>query len=157
AIPAATAAGFGNSWEVALGAVFISGLLFLILSLIGVREALVNAVSPGLKIGIAVGIGLFIAFIGLQNAGLIVKDSGTLVKLNPPFSSPDVVIFFCGLLLTLVLHARRVRGSILWGILGATLSAAVSQFVLTQMPESIATAKLVKESLLMTRFKLANG
>jgi AGZA family xanthine/uracil permease-like MFS transporter len=66
AIPAATAAGFANGWQVALGTVFISGVLFLILSVIGLREMIFNAVSPSLKIGIAAGIGLFIAFIGCK-------------------------------------------------------------------------------------------
>src|SRR5436190_21180221 len=65
AIPAAAAAGFSNAWQVALGTVFISGLLFLLLSLVGLRELIFNAVSPSLKNGIAAGIGLFIAFIGL--------------------------------------------------------------------------------------------
>jgi AGZA family xanthine/uracil permease-like MFS transporter len=81
AIPTAAAAGFANAWEVALGVVFISGGLFLILSLVGLRELIFNAVSPSLKNGIAAGIGLFIAFIGLQNAGLILKDPGTAVKM----------------------------------------------------------------------------
>src|SRR5512139_1178542 len=83
AIPAAAAAGFSNPWQVALGVVFFSGVLFLALSLFGVREALLNAISPSLKNAIAVGIGLFIAFIGLQNAGLVLKDPGTAVRLNP--------------------------------------------------------------------------
>src|SRR5881296_1222154 len=116
AIPAATAAGFGNAWEVALGTVFISGVLFLMLSLVGLRELIFNAVSPSLKSGIAAGIGLFIAFIGMQNAGLILKDPGTAVKMNAHFASPDLLVFFVGLLLTAVLHVRKVRGSILWGI-----------------------------------------
>src|SRR5438045_2505070 len=124
AVPAAAAAGFANAWQVALGTVFISGILFLLLSLAGLRELIFNAVSPSLKNGIAAGIGLFIAFIGLQNAGLIIKDPGTAVKMNAHFASPDLVVFFFGLLLTAVLHARKVRGSILWGIIGATTLAA---------------------------------
>src|SRR6266436_6505797 len=97
AVPAAAAAGFTNAWEVALGAVFISGALFLVLSVVGLREMIFNAVSPSLKNGIASGIGLFIAFIGLQNAGLILKDPGTAVKMNPHFLSPDLLVFFFGL------------------------------------------------------------
>src|SRR5437868_11509830 len=120
ALPAATAAGFTNGWQVALGVVFASGVLFLILSLIELRMLIFNAVSPSLKNGIAAGIGLFIAFIGLQNAGLIIKDSGTAVKMNAHLASPDLIVFFAGLLLTAVLHARKVRGSILWGSAGAT-------------------------------------
>src|SRR5213596_4174497 len=73
AIPAAIAAGFSNSWQVALGVVFVSGVLFLILSLVGLRELIFNSVSPSMKNGIAAGIGLFIAFIGLQQAGVIIK------------------------------------------------------------------------------------
>src|SRR5213083_3306547 len=110
AVPAATAAGFTDGWQVALGVVFISGVMFLILSLVGLRELIFNAVSPSLKNGIAAGIGLFIAFIGLQNSGLILKDPGTAVKLNPHFNSPDLIIFFFGLLLTAVLTARKVKG-----------------------------------------------
>jgi AGZA family xanthine/uracil permease-like MFS transporter len=88
AIPAAAAAGFANAWEAALGAVFISGVLFLLLSLAGAR--VMDAMSPSMKNAIAAGIGLFIAFIGLQNAGLILKDPGMAVKLNPHFASPDL-------------------------------------------------------------------
>jgi len=76
-----------------------------------------------MKSAIAAGIGLFIAFIGLQNTGLIIKDSGSAVKLNAHFTSPDLIIFFTGLLTIAVLHARKVRGSILWGIVVATALA----------------------------------
>jgi len=109
ALPAATAAGFGNGWQVALGVVFVSGVLFLILSLIGLRELIFNSISPSLKNGIAAGIGLFIAFIGLQQAGVIVKDPGTAVRMNAHFASPDLIIFFVGVLTTAVLHAPRPR------------------------------------------------
>lgn len=127
ALPAATVAGFANGWQVALGVVFVSGVLFLILSLIGLRELIFNSISPSLKNGIAAGIGLFMAFIGLQQAGVIVKDPGTAVKMNTHFTSPDLIIFFVGVLTTAVLHARRVRGSILWGILVATALGASAQ------------------------------
>src|SRR6476661_3384323 len=82
AIPAAASAGFANSWEVALGTVFVSGVLFLILSVVGLRQLIFDSVSPSMKNGVAAGIGLFIAFIGLQQAGVIVKDAGSAVKLN---------------------------------------------------------------------------
>src|SRR5262250_2891027 len=87
AIPAATAAGFTNGWQVALGVVFVSGILFLVLSLVGLRELIFNSVSPSMKNGIAAGIGLLIAFIGLRQAGVIIKDPGTAVKLNTHFGS----------------------------------------------------------------------
>ena len=103
-LPAATAAGFGNGWQVALGVVFVSGVLFLILSLIGLRELIFNSISPSLKNGIAAGIGLFIAFIGLQQAGVIVKDPGTAVRMNTHFASPDLIVLFVGVLTTAVLQ-----------------------------------------------------
>src|SRR5213595_3353744 len=151
ALPAATAAGFANGWQVALGVVFVSGVLFLILSLIGLRELIFNSISPSLKNGIAAGIGLFIAFIGLQQAGVIVKDPGTAVRMNAHFASPDLIVFFVGVLTTAVLHARRVRGSILWGIIVATALACLLKVALPQMPAGVSAARDVSESMLSTR------
>src|SRR3989475_1468800 len=157
AIPAAAAAGFPNAWAVALGTVFISGVLFLTLSLVGLRELIFNAVSPSLKNGIAAGIGLFIAFIGFQNAGLIIKDPGTAVKMNAHFASPDLLVFFAGLLLTAALHVRKVRGSILWGIVGATALAIGFKLLVPEMPPAIAGSPEVTESALMKQFAVAKG
>src|SRR5436305_1687314 len=109
AVPAATAAGFTDGWQVALGVVFVSGVLFLFLSLVGLRELIFNSVSPSMKNGIAAGIGLFIAFIGLQQSGVIIREPRTAVKLNAQFASPDSIEFFVGMLTTAVLHARCVR------------------------------------------------
>ena len=157
AIPAATAAGFANGWQVALGVVFVSGVLFLILSLVGLRELIFNSVSPSMKNGIAAGIGLFIAFIGLQQSGIIIKDPGSAVKLNAHLASPDSIVFFIGLMTTAVLHARRVRGSILWGILVATVLTCLFKIALPQMPSAISAAPEVTESMLMKRFELAKA
>jgi AGZA family xanthine/uracil permease-like MFS transporter len=110
-----------------------------------------------MKHAIAVGIGLFIAFIGLQNTGLIVKDPGTAVKLNPHFASPDLIVFFIGLFVAAGLHARRLRGSILWGIAAATLVSITLKVLLPLLGPDVAESKLVSESMLMTRFKLATG
>jgi AGZA family xanthine/uracil permease-like MFS transporter len=156
-IPAATAAGFTNGWQVALGTVFVSGVAFLVLSLVGLRELIFNAVSPSLKSAIAAGIGLFIAFIGLQNAGVILKDPGTAVKLNPHFTSPDLLVFFAGLLVTAVLHARRVRGSILCGIVAATALSAGLKLLLPVLPAAISSSPAVTNSLLLQRFEFAKG
>jgi AGZA family xanthine/uracil permease-like MFS transporter len=157
AIPAATAAGFANGWQVALGVVFVSGVLFLILSLVGLRELIFNSISPSMKNGIAAGIGLFIAFIGLQQSGVIIKDPGSAVKLNAHLASPDSIVFFIGLMTTAVLHARRVRGSILWGILVATVLTCLFKIALPQMPSAISAAPEVTESMLMKRFELAKA
>lgn len=150
AIPAATAAGFANAWETALGVVFVSGILFLLLSLFQIRETILNALSPSMKNAIAVGIGLFIAFIGLQNAGVIVKSPATGVTLNHHFASPDLIVFFVGLIVAAVCHARRIKGSILWGIVAATLLASVLKM---GMPAGWLESELVKSSKLMTQFQ----
>ena len=155
AIPAAAAAGAAVPWATALGAVFISGLLFLLLSLLGTREAVMNALSPSMRHAIAAGIGLFIAFIGLQNAGLIVKDPGTAVRLNPDFGSPDLAVFFFGLLVAAGLHARRVRGSILWGILAGGILAIALKLTLPHVG-SLAASSPIADSALMTRFEIAD-
>lgn len=150
AVPAVVA-GHAVAWHVALGVVFISGILFFVLYVLGIRERMLDAISPSLKNGIAVGIGLFIAFIGLQNSGLIVAAPGTLVRLNLHFASPDLCVFFFGLMVTAVLHTRRVRGSILWGIGGATLLSIGLKLVLPRIVQ-LAALPAVSESKLMTRF-----
>ncbi len=127
-IPAAAAAGHANPWQVALGVVFVSGVLFLLVTLSGLRQVVVDAISPSLRGGIAVGIGLFIAFIGLQNAGLVEKDPVTAVRLNPHWLSPDLLVFFAGLFSAAGLHARGVKGSILGGIAVATAVALGLRF-----------------------------
>jgi len=155
-LPAAAAAGFAQPWRVGLGVVLIAGLLFMLISIVGVREMIIDAVSPSLKNGIAVGIGFFIAFIGFQNSRLILPSAGTCVRLNPQFASPDMVVFFFGLILTAALHVRRVRGSILWGILASCLLAILLKVTIPHLPLAISETRLVSESMLMTRFQLAN-
>lgn len=130
-IPAAAAAGYPEPWRVALGVVFASGVLFLLLSLGGLRQALVESISPSLRAGISSGIGIFIAFIGLSGAGVIVKDPGTAVRLSSSWLSPEIAVFFAGLALTTALRARRVPGSILIGIAGSALVAFALRAILT--------------------------
>ena len=118
------AAGVSEPWRAALGIVFISGVIFLILSVIGVREAVLDSISPSMRNGIAAGIGVFVAFIGLRNGGLIVQHPGTLVTLTPDVISADVGVFTVGLIAAAVCHIRGVRGAILIGIASATVFAA---------------------------------
>ena len=113
-----------SPWQIALGVVLIAGILFLILSLLKVRQYLIAAISPSLKNGIAIGIGIFIAFIGLKNAGIIVASSGTLVKMTGSIATPPLLVFGIGFLVMVVLHGRKIRGAILWGI-GAGLATAL--------------------------------
>ncbi len=156
-IPAAAAAGFANSWQVALGVVFWTGVLFLILALTRFQVRLIEAVSPSMKNAIAVGIGLFIAFIGFQNAGVILKDPGTAVKLNTHFASPDLIIFFAGLLIIAILHVRRIPGSILLGIIAATLLAIFARMIIPHLPAWISGSETVTRSMLMERFQIAQS
>ncbi|MGO8689771.1 MAG: NCS2 family permease [Thermoguttaceae bacterium] len=148
--------GSTTPWQIALGVVFWSGVLFLLISIFGVREAILNAVSPSMRDGIAVGIGLFIAFIGLQVVHLVVPDPHVLVTLNHHFASPDLIVFFFGLLLTAVLSARRVRGAILWGIGASTLLAVALKAILPHLGAAVAKSSLVTDSMLMTQFTLAH-
>ena len=112
--------GQGISWQLALFAVFVEGIVFIIMSLTNVREAIFNAIPLTLKQGVSVGIGLFIAFIGLQNAGLCV-DSATLVTITSfteNFNTQGIcaLLAVVGLLTTAILHIRGVKGGILYGI-----------------------------------------
>jgi AGZA family xanthine/uracil permease-like MFS transporter len=112
-------AGMHVPWRVALGGVAVAGLLFVLTSGIGLRERLITAIPPSIKHAIAAGIGLLIAMIGLQWAGLIVAAPGTLVTLGNLHSRP-VLLSTAALALTAVLMARRVAGALLWGILAST-------------------------------------
>ena len=108
--------GMGHTWQFALTAVFIEGILFIILSLFKVRELIANAIPAGLKAAIGGGIGLFIAFIGLQNCGIIVSNESTQVALAT-FNKPSILLALIGLVICGLLVVRNVMGGLLWGIL----------------------------------------
>jgi len=110
----------GYSWQIALGAVFISGLIFIILSAVGAWEKLVASVPNSLKHAIAVGIGLLIALVGLQWGGVVIPGEGTIAAIGNLTSKPVLVVLF-GVAVTAVLMALRVRGAILLGILATAL------------------------------------
>ncbi|HAI72536.1 MAG TPA: guanine permease, partial [Alteromonas australica] len=110
-------------WEAALGIVFWNGILFLLLSLTGVRTKIAESIPPSLKIGVQCGIGLFIAFIGLKNAGLIVDNPATFVQLGD-LSEPAVMLALIGIIFTIVLMVKRVTGAILISIITLTLIGA---------------------------------
>jgi AGZA family xanthine/uracil permease-like MFS transporter len=150
------AAGSTTPWQIGLGVIFYSGILFLMLSMLGIREKLMEAISPSMRNGIAIGIGLFIMLIGMDSAGLLLKDPGTGWTLNPRFHSPDIIVFFFGLLTTAALHARRVRGSIIWGIFAATAFSVALKFGLPYLGEHVLQSPVVKNSMLMTQFTLAD-
>ncbi|NLS44563.1 MAG: NCS2 family permease [Firmicutes bacterium] len=139
--------GMGISWKVALAAVFIDGVIFLILSLLPVRRRIVNDIPMTLKLAVSVGIGLFIAFIGLQSAGVIVGDPATLLSLGS-ISSPNVLLFVVGLAIMGVLVAYRVKGSLLLGILITTAISMI--FGLSPHPTGITDIVSKPPSLIPT-------
>jgi adenine/guanine/hypoxanthine permease len=120
--------GLGVPWQTALGAVFLSGVAFLILTAVGVRQMIVSAIPHELYAAVAVGIGLFIALIGLHNSGIIVGNKDTLVAMGN-LRNPETLLAIAGLLLIAALLAWRVRGAILIGILGTTAIGVVCGLV----------------------------
>ena len=112
--------GMGYTWQFALTAVFLEGLIFLLLTALNIRELIVNSIPLNLKHAISVGIGLFIAFIGLQSTGLIVDNPATLVSLGN-MKNPSVLIGLTGVLVTGLLLAKNVKGALLIGILSSTI------------------------------------
>lgn len=134
----------GYTWQMALAAVFVEGLIFILLSLTNVREAIFNAIPMNLKHAVSVGIGLFIAFIGLQNAKIVV-DSATLVSVYSFKGSIEagtfqaegitVLLALIGILLTAVLVVKNVKGNILWGILGTWILGIICELVGLYRPD----------------------
>ena len=109
-------------WQVALTAVFIEGIIFILLSLFKIREAAINSIPLNLKYAVTVGIGLFIAFIGFSGAGLIKANKSTFVELGN-FFSPTVLVAVVGLIVIAIFEKKKIKGSILWGIVISTLIA----------------------------------
>lgn len=110
------------SWQVALTAVFIEGIIFIILSLTKVREAVVNSIPSTLKLAVTGGIGLFIAFIGFVNGGIVIKDENTMVSIGN-FTHANVVITVLGIIIIVVLLKKQIKGAMLWGILVSSVVA----------------------------------
>ena len=108
--------GMGHTWQFALTAVFVEGIIFIILTIFNIREAIVNSIPANLKKAISVGIGIFIAFIGLQNAHIIVGNSSTLVELADLTTAGPALVAILGLIVTIVLMCFNVKGAILIGI-----------------------------------------
>ncbi|MDR1860958.1 MAG: NCS2 family permease [Bacteroidales bacterium] len=126
--------GMGRSWQFALTAVFLEGIIFVIMSLFNVREAIINAIPASLKRAISVGIGLFIALVGLKSAGIIVGNESTLVALGDVIHDRGAVIAMFAIVFSGILLALRVKGALLFGILAATVAGI--PFGLTRLPES---------------------
>jgi AGZA family xanthine/uracil permease-like MFS transporter len=142
--------GLGIDWRVALAAVFVEGLLFVALAAVGVRRAILDAIPMPLKVATMSGIGLFLGFIGLQHAGLVVDHPETLVTLGT-VRSPQVLVALAGLLLSAALFARRVKGAVLIGIAAAAGLAWAAG--LASLPERVfSLPRLPRETLFAMDF-----
>lgn len=144
--------GMGIPWPSALGLVFINGCIFLLLSVTGVRERILGSLPMSLKIAVSAGIGLFIAFIGLQNGGLIVANPATMVSLGD-LSKPPVALFGAGILLACLLVARRVPGAIILSMVIISLAGLVvpdgKGGVITQWPAHVVSLPASLEPLFL--------
>ena len=138
--------GMGYTWQYALTAVFAEGIIFILLSLTNVREAIFNAIPLNLKSAVSVGIGLFIAFIGLQNAKIVIGNDSTLVSIfsfktsmsDGTFSSQGITVLLAliGILVTAILLAKNVKGGILWGILITWILGIICQLTHLYVPNA---------------------
>lgn len=145
--------GLGYSWQMALTAVFIEGIIFVILTFFNVRELIVKSIPTTIKNAIPVGIGLFITLLGLQNAGLIVKDENTMVTLGA-MSNPHVWVALLGLILIAVLYYKKVHGAFLIGIAAATIFAVILGEV--HMPEGSVVSLPPDISPIFMQFEWSN-
>ncbi|AST94181.1 guanine permease [Sutcliffiella cohnii] len=126
--------GMGIPWETALAGVLVSGLIFIAITAVGIREKIINAIPAELKYAVGAGIGLFITFIGLQNAGLIVADPGTVIGLGN-LRDGNVLLAVFGLVITVILMVRGLKGGI---FIGMVITAIVGMFVgLIDRPEAV--------------------
>jgi AGZA family xanthine/uracil permease-like MFS transporter len=145
--------GLGYSWQMALTAVFIQGIIFVLLTFFNIRELIVKSIPNTIKYAIPAGIGLFITFLGLQNAGIIVKDENTMLTLGA-MSNPHVWVALLGLILTAVLYYKRVHGAFLIGIASATIFAVVLGLV--EVPEGSLVSLPPSISPVFMKFEWAN-
>ncbi|MGI2328908.1 NCS2 family permease [Planococcus sp. YIM B11945] len=125
---------YGIPWQTALTGVLVSGIIFIVLSLSGIRETIINAIPMDLKLAVGAGIGLYITFIGLQNAGIIVANPATMVGLGDLSASATLLAIF-GLFVTVILMVRRVKGGIFFGMLGAAIVGMI--FNVVNLPSAI--------------------
>lgn len=127
--------GMGCSWQLALTAVFIEGIIFILLSLGGVREAIINSIPESLKKAVAVGIGLFVTILGLVNAGILSKETGTFIGyVNFNMANKTAIVALIGLIITIVLYILKVPGAVLLGIIITTIIGI--PFAVTTVPEN---------------------
>ena len=126
--------GYGIPWQTALTGVLFSGLIFVGLSLSGLREIIINAIPAQLKLAVGAGIGLFIAFLGLQNANIIVADPNTLVTLGDLTKGPTLLAIF-GLVVTIIMMVRKIKGAIFYGMIMTTILGMAVKLI--EVPDKV--------------------
>lgn len=131
--------GMGLSWQAALAAVFLSSVLFLIITLVGLREAILNAIPQDLKLAIGAGIGFFLAFLGLANAGIVVASPSTLITLGN-LASPPVLLALIGIVITLALYVREIPAAVFLGLLATAIIGVIFTLVGFTAPDAIMPA-----------------
>lgn len=131
--------GMGLSWQAALAAVFLSSVLFLIITLVGLREAILNEIPEDLKLAIGAGIGFFLAFLGLANAGIVVASPSTLITLGN-LASPPVLLALIGIVITLILYVQKVPAAVFFGLLITAIIGVVFTLVGFTAPDVVMPA-----------------
>lgn len=129
----------GGSWQAGLAAVFVSGVLFLVISVTGIRKMVINAIPKNLKLAIGAGIGFFIAFIGLQNAGIVVNNDAVLVGLGD-LTSPTVLLAVFGILVTFALLARKISAGVFYGLVITAVVGVIAGLAGVEGMPSLPTA-----------------
>lgn len=132
----------GQSWEFALTCILAEGIIFIILTLLNVREAIFNAIPTNIKYAVSAGIGLFITFIGLQNANIVVSDGATLVKLGDMMAAP-AVLAVVGIIITTVLYKKGVKGALLFGVLITYILGIGAELIGWYVPDMENTFSLI--------------
>ena len=131
--------GMGLSWQAALAAVFLSSVLFLIITIIGLREAILNAIPQDLKLAIGAGIGFFLAFLGVANAGIVVASPSTLITLGN-LASPHVLLALIGIVITLALYVRKIPAAVFLGLLITAIIGVIFTLVGFTAPDAVMPA-----------------
>lgn len=137
----------GKSWEFAITCILAEGIIFLILTFLNVREAIFNAIPTTIKYSVSAGIGLFITFIGLQNAGIIIGDGATLVKLGDMMLAP-AVLAMVGVIMTAIMLKRGVKGALLFGVLGTYVLGIIAELTGWYVPNMETTFSLIPGQIL---------
>ncbi|MCQ2976673.1 MAG: NCS2 family permease [archaeon] len=146
--------GMGVSWKAGLAAVFLSSVIFLLITISGLREAILNAIPLNLKLAIGAGIGFFLAFIGLKGAGIIVDDPSTLLALGA-LADPATFLAMIGILITLVLYVKKVPAAVFFGLLITAIIGLVFTLIGFSYPSSVALMPQVPTQIISTSFDMS--